>query len=171
MAGGYRHEDLSSCSVYTEAELMSWSEKIMYGNLHSAIVKSLTLGVCNNQGTCPVASETPAYNLNNLLTTEGQLADELNPMKKVTNWIEKNTGYICIIDLLAIGLKFLINCANIGVTMVQEGAAGVLALLYVVWCQTRIHSKRIIRKGRRKRRAEDPSEDHLLNKINEDKKL
>ena len=68
----------------------------MYGNLHSAIVKSLTLGVYNHQGTCPIASETPAYNLNNLLTTEGQLEDEFNPMKKVTNWIEKNTGYICI---------------------------------------------------------------------------
>ena len=67
----YHHEDLSSGGVYTEEELKSWSEKIMYGNLHSAIVKSLTLGVCNNQGTCPVASETPAYNLNNLLTTEG----------------------------------------------------------------------------------------------------
>ena len=162
MAPGYHHEDLSSGGIYTEAELKSWSEKIMFNNLRSAIVKSLTLGVCNNQGTCPVASETPAYNLNNLLTTEGQLADELNPMKEVTNWIEKNTGYICIVDLLAIGFKFLISCASIKVTIVQEGAAGVLALLYVVWCQTRIHSERIIRKGRRKRQAED----HPLNKIN-----
>ena len=143
----------------------------MYGDLHSAIVKSLTLGVCNNQGTCPVTSDTPAYNLQNLLTSEGQLADELNPIKKVTNWIEKNTGYLCIIDLLVIGLKFLINCVNIGVTMMQQGAAGVLALLYVVWCQTRIHSERIIRKGRRKRRTEDRSEDHPLNEINEEEKL
>ena len=140
----------------------------MYGDLHSAIVKSLTLGVCNNQGTCPVTSDTPAYNLQNLLTSEGQLADELNPIKKVTNWIEKNTGYLCIIDLLVIGLKFLINCVNIGVAMMQQGAAGVLALLYVVWCQTRIHSERIIRKGRRKRRNEDRSEDHPLNEINEE---
>ena len=92
-------------------------------------------------------------------------------MKKVTNWIEKNTGYLCIIDLLIIGLKFLINCVNIGVTMMQQGAAGVLALLYVVWCQTRIHSERIIRKGRRKRRTEDRSEDYPLNEINEEEKL
>ena len=88
-------------------------------------------------------------------------------MKKVTNWIEKNTGYICIVDLLAIGFKFLISCASIGVTMVQEGAAGVLAVLYVVWCQTRIYSERIIRKGRCKHRAEDLP----LNEINEDEKL
>ena len=53
----------------------------------------------------------------------------------------------------------------------QQGAAGVPALLYVVWCQTRIHSERIIRKGQRKRRTADRSEEHPLNEINEEEKL
>ena len=61
-------------------------------------------------------------------------------MKKVTNWVEKNTGYICIVNLLAMGLKFLIFCVSVGVTMLQEGAAGLLAILYVFWCQSKINS-------------------------------
>ena len=84
MAPGYRHEDLATGGIYTEAEMKSWAEKIMYGDLNSAIMKSLMLGICHNDGTCPVASETPAYNLNNLLTTEGleHLADDINPLKR-----------------------------------------------------------------------------------------
>ena len=48
MAPGYHHEDLATGGIYTEAEMKSWAEKIMYGDLHSAIVKSLTLGICHN---------------------------------------------------------------------------------------------------------------------------
>ena len=93
MAPGYRHEDLATGGIYTEAEMKSWAKKIMYSDLHSAIVKSLTLGICHNEGTCPVASETPAYNLNNLLMTEGleHLTDEFNPVKKAKDWIKDNT--------------------------------------------------------------------------------
>ena len=47
------------------------------------------------------------------------MAEEFNPMRKVTN---------CVVNLLVIGLKFLAFCASIGATLIQEGAAGVLAI-------------------------------------------
>ena len=118
------------------------------------MIPYITLSIHDSQSTCPVASETLAYNLNNLLTTEGHLQYEFNPMKKVTNWVEKNTGYICIANLFAMGLKFLIFYVSVGVTMIQEGAAGVSAILYVFWCQSKINSKCIIQKGQRKHKAE-----------------
>ena len=92
----------------------------MYGDLHSAIIKSLTLGVCNNQGTYPVASESPAYNLNNLLTNEQHLADNFNPVKKMTNWIEENTVWFCLANLIVMGFKFIIFWASVTVTMLQK---------------------------------------------------
>ena len=152
MAPGYRHEDLATGGIYTEAEMKSWAEKIMYGDLHSAIVNSLTLGICHNDGTCPVASETPAYNLKNLITAEGleHLADDINPLKKVKEWIKDNTVWICLLDLVFMGIRFLVFWASVGSTMLQEGIAGVIAAFYVLCCSSKISSERIIRKGRRK---------------------
>ena len=160
MSPGYPHVDLATGGIYTEAELKLWSEKIMYGDLHSAILKSLTLGVCHNQGTCPVASETPAYNLNNLLATEGleHLTDNFNPVKKVTDWIKENTMWICFLctlNLIFMGPRFIISWVNVGVTIIREGVAGVLGVFCVFWYSAQISSKRIIRKGRRKRKTED----------------
>ena len=52
LAPGFKHEDLSVGGIYTSAELDSWREHIAYGDLHSAIVKTLTMGVCVRAGSC-----------------------------------------------------------------------------------------------------------------------
>ena len=52
LAPGFKHEDLSVGGIYTSAELDSWREHIAYGDLHSAIVKTLTMGVCVEAGLC-----------------------------------------------------------------------------------------------------------------------
>ena len=69
------------------------------------------------------------------------------------------------------GLKLLAFGTGIGVALIQEGAAGVLAIWYFLWCQSKINSQSITRKGQRKRRTEACSEDHPLNEINEEEKL
>ena len=83
--------------------------------------------------------------------------------------MHKVTKYV--ISLLAIGLKLLAFGVGIGVTLIQGGATGVLAIWYFLWCQSKVNSQSIIRKGQRKRRTEACSEDHPLNKINEEEKL
>ena len=90
------------------------------------------------------------------------MTEEPNPMQKIKN---------CIVSLLVIGLKLLAFGASIGATLIQEGATGVLAIWYFLWCQSKINSQSITRKGQRKRRTEDRSEDHPLNEINEEEKL
>ena len=97
------------------------------------------------------------------------LTDNFNPVKKVTDWIKENTMCICllcIINLIFMGPKFIISWASIGVTMLQEGVAGVLAIFYVFCCSSKISSKHILRKGRQKRKTKD----HPLYKINEEHK-
>ena len=43
LSPGYIHEDLSSGGIYTEAELKAWEQKVLYGDLHAAIIKSISL--------------------------------------------------------------------------------------------------------------------------------
>ena len=152
---GYQHEDLSAGGIYTEDELKSWSDKIMYGDLHQAIIKSITLGVCNGQGTCPMSPELPAYNLDNLLNPAQILEGNINPIKHVKDFITDNAVWISIAVLLLEGFKFLIFMSTIMTTLLQEGVSGVLAVLYVLFCSPRITSERVVRKARRKRKAED----------------
>ena len=78
------------------------------------------------------------------------LADNFNPVKKVTDWIKENTVWICLlclINLIFMGPKFIISWASVGVTMLQEGVAGVLAVFSVFWGSSRICSKCILLKG------------------------
>ena len=68
------------------------------------------------------------------VTAKQHLADNLNPVKKMKNFIEENTVWICLANIIVIGFKFITFWASIMVTMMQEGATGVLTVLYVFWC-------------------------------------
>ena len=122
---------------------------------HLAIVKSITFGACNSQGTCLVSLETPAYNLNNILSSGQALTDSINPVKKIQNFIEKNSGWTCAANLLLMGFKFITFWVSVAFTMIQEGAAGVLVVLYIFGCSSKINSERVLQKGQRKQKVED----------------
>ena len=151
----------------------------MYGDLHSAIVKSISLGVCSNEGTCPVAAGTPAYNLNNLLNTEHLINDAgINPIKHIKNFIVENAVWICLVDLLLNCFKFIIFMTSIATILFQEGISGLLAVLYVLFCSAKITSERVVRKARKRKvedyplypvpKAERPMENHPLYPIAEE---
>ena len=124
----YHHED---GRLYTETELRIWDAIVRHSDFRSTMIPYRRMSIRDNQKPYPIASETPTGTFNSLATTEGQMAEELNPMRKVTN---------CIVNLLVIGLKFLAFGASIGATLIQEGAAEVLAIWYFIWCQSQIDS-------------------------------
>ena len=146
MASRPKRRRIEDGRLYTENELRIWDAIVRHSDFLSTMIPYRRMSIRDNQKPYPIASETPTGTFNSLATTEGQMAEELNPMRKVTN---------CIVNLLVIGLKFLAFGASIGATLIQEGAAGVLAIWYFIWCQSKIDSQSIIRRGRHKRRAED----------------
>ena len=162
MASRPKRRRIEDGRLYTENELRILDAIVRHSDFRSNMIPYRRMGIRDNQKPYPITSETPPGTFNSLATTEGQMTEEPNPMQKVTN---------CIVSLLVIGLKLLAFGASIGVTLIQEGAAGVLAIWYFLWCQSKVNSQSIIRKGRRKRRTEDRSEDHPLNEINEEEKL
>ena len=86
------------------------------------------------------------------------LTNNFNPGKMVTDCIKENTMWICFLctlNLIFMGPRFIISWANVGVTIIREGVAGVLGVFCVFWYSAQISSKRIIRKGQRKRKTED----------------
>ena len=162
MASRPKRRRIEDRRLYTENELRIWDAIVRHSDFRSNMIPYRRMGIRDNQKPYPITSETPTGTFDSLASTEGQMTEEPNPMQKVTN---------CIVSLLVIGLKLLAFGASIGATLIQEGAAGVLAIWYFLWCQSKVNSQSIIRKGRRKRRTKDCSEDHLLNEINEEEKL
>ena len=65
----------------------------------------------------------------------------------MTNWIEENIIWIFLTNLMIMGFKLLTIWVSIAVTILQEGVAGVLAILYVFWCSSKMNSECILRKG------------------------
>ena len=157
MASRPKRRRIEDGRLYTENELRIWDAIVRHSDFRWNMIPYRRMGIRDNH---PITSETPPGTFDSLATTEGQ--EEPNPMQKVTN---------CIVSLLVIGLKLLAFGVSIGATLIQEGATGVLAIGYFLWCQSKVNSQSIIRKGRRKRRTEDRSEDHPLNEINEEEKL
>ena len=159
MASRPKRRRIEDGRLYTENELRIWDAIVRHSDFRSNMIPYRRMGIRGNHKPYPITSETPPGTIN---TTGGQMTKEPNPMHKVTK---------CVISLLAIGLKLLAFGVGIGVTLIQGGATGVLAIWFFLWCQSKVNSQSIIRKGQSKRRTEDRSEDHPLNEINEEEKL
>ena len=102
-----KHEDLSHGGLYTEEDTNSWSALIEYSNLHQAITKKITCGVCKNLGECSSqqSSQYPSCNLKKLIdnTVEGS-----NPFVKIDQALTKYGTYISAFVLLIWTIKFFI---------------------------------------------------------------
>ena len=57
------HEDLHTGGLYTEDELESWKKHLELGDIHDAITKKISYGVCAEQGNCDSSPGTPQSNL------------------------------------------------------------------------------------------------------------
>ena len=48
----FQHESLAHGGIYTEEEVKAWESLIEYSKLHIALTRTLTDGVCLNEGKC-----------------------------------------------------------------------------------------------------------------------
>ena len=149
----FEHDDVSQGGIYTQAELDSWKEHVEFGDLHQAITKTLTMGVCAGQGTCSAAQSAPVYNLQNLLASTDAVTS-LNPFKRLSDWIEKSGVYVALLVLIIEGVKAIIFLTSIITTLVQEGVDGFKAIIYILCCGPLHQKDRIKRRGRQFRRHE-----------------
>ena len=151
LSPGFVHEDISTGGIYTSAELTSWKEHLQFGDLHEAITKTITMGICNGQGTCTSQPSTPNYNLENLLNPEN-LEKEMDPFAYITNLVQVYGSWMALLVLVIEGLKAIIFLTSLVTTFIQEGAQGFKALVYIICCGPLHEKDRITRRGRQIRR-------------------
>ena len=127
---------------------------MMFGDLHAAIVKTIMLGVCNRQGTCPTSLKAPDYHLNNLLDPD-HLLETVNPVEYVKSFIVENAVWISLAVIVWETLKMIVFLSSIVTTVLQEGLSRLLAVMYVIICGSHLASEQVMRKGKRRKLKEN----------------
>merc|ERR1712090_7354 len=112
---------------------------------------TITMGICNVQGTCTSQPSTPNYNLENLLNPEN-LEKEMDPFAYITNLVQVYSSWMALLVLVIEGLKAIIFLTSLVTTFIQEGTQGFKALVYIICCGPLHEKDRITRRGRQIRR-------------------
>lgn len=139
MADGIvNHTHVKTNVLYTKQEIENWLDLISFPTYSRAMVNTLTLGQCINDGQCqPGKAEITGlstYSFDSLLT---KMNEELNPWEKFRNWIKENGDIMALIVIVYVILKFLINSTMLIFTLVTEGFAAMLSLFVHLYFSTK----------------------------------
>jgi hypothetical protein len=156
----FQHEDLSSGGLYTDLELKAWKAHLELGDVHDALVKTITYGHCANTGACAPSPGIPQSNLKFLSADAMMLANTWNFASKIDDFIRTTGGYISAVVIIIEAIKCLNFMTAVALTTAKDGVEGVKALIYSLCCHPHNVASRIARRQRRlDRRASSTIED------------
>ena len=143
------HHDYSHGGLYSDQELQEWKHELSFPSYHQALLKSITIGTCLQEGRCPTAEESDiqAYDLNHLIPT---LENELDLISKFKNFLKMWGDLMAFICLVILGIKFMSDLVLISITTLRAGPAAAAALIASLYLYNRSTYQRIIKKHKRK---------------------
>ena len=143
------HHDYSHGGLYSDQELQEWKHELSFPSYHQALLKSITIGTCLQEGRCPTAEESDiqTYDLNHLIPT---LENELDLISKFKNFLKMWGDLMAFICLVILGIKFMSDLVLISITTLRAGPAAAAALIASLYLYNRSTYQRIIKKHKRK---------------------
>ena len=154
------HEDLSTGGIFTPSELEAWRSHIELGDLHDALAKTITYGLCSSQGTCGTSPGIPQSNFRFQAPNIQQLTQVWNPLNKIHDFIQTTGGYIAAIVLVLEMARFASFAIAISMSLARDGLEGVKALAYALCCHHHTTATKLRRRHHRIRnRQKHESED------------
>ena len=133
------HLDLAGGALYTQVELDRWREESNQEDYHQAILKSLSFGICINDGTCQANSQEnpPNYSLDSLIPKVPHISDIFS---KVHDFMLTWGGYMSACVLILESVKIFTFITLLLTTLWTEGVCGFTAICYLVCCS--MHSNK-----------------------------
>ena len=118
--------DLSRGGLYTASEINSWEALLSFPVFQQALLKSISLGSCINEGLCSHVEHQQEYDLSRLVKLEQEFITPWDFIKQLST----RYGGICAILVLIYTIgKLCINAVLIALTAIKEGYQATLALL------------------------------------------
>ena len=141
----FEHEDLSEGGLYTQEELQAWTKHLEQGDIHTAIMKSITYGVCQARGSCEANPDVPTYDLTNL---EG-IITAVGMWSSLEKWIQRWGTWISLTVILVELLHLIVWIVAIIYTITYDGLVGLQAWAYLMCCQPMNTSNTVNRRHHR----------------------
>ena len=93
----FKHEDLSQGGLFTDSELVSWRKHIKLGDLQNAVTKTISYGICADNGNCDVSLGIPANNLLFISSEDDALTNSWNITTKIHTFVRDSGAYLSLI--------------------------------------------------------------------------
>ena len=143
------HEDLSQGGLFTDGELESWRKHIELGDLQNAVTKTISYGICAEDGNCDASPGIPGNNLRFINNEADTLTSSWNITTKIHKFVQDSGAYLSLIVLILELIKFLNFTAAIAFTIAREGIEGCKALVWILCCHPHQAADRVNRRHRR----------------------
>ena len=143
------HKDLSQGGLFTDGELESWRKHIELGDLQNAVTKTISYGICAEDGNCDASPGIPGNNLRFINNEADTLTSSWNITTKIHKFVQDSGAYLSLIVLILELIKFLNFTAAIALTIAREGIEGCKALVWILCCHPHQAADRVNRRHRR----------------------
>lgn len=140
---------VNSVSLYTAAEIAAWRNLLSFPAFSEAIMKSVTMGQCINEGHCTQRENDlpmPRYNLEEL---RNEIADSIDIFSKVRKWIRAQGDVLAFIVICIYIGKLLVHLGLLAATILQYGIAAGISLIIRLYVSSWYSYGRVREQARR----------------------
>ena len=129
------HEDLVGGGLYTSFELTSWRNHLEDRNFGTALMGTLSYGVCVNEGECADSSSTSgSTNFDLTRLNPVNLVENLNIWEKLDQWVKTYSAYLSLVVILIETTKLATMIIIFVTTLIQNGLGGLWSIIFLTCC-------------------------------------
>ena len=143
------HLDVASGGLYTPSEVKAWEHHLESSNFQRSVLHKISNGLWLSDNSLSV--DEPGYTLDNLL-----IPTPLGWFDDLMEKVEKYTAHLCVAVLLIESLKFVSTISMLGMALIREGIAGLVAVLTMLICPAQQTLAKMRRRAKRNRSTSSP---------------
>ena len=148
------HEDLSKGGLYTAKEEEDWERLTSFPSYHEALIKSVTVGVCLQTGSCQQGQmeSVRRFDLGNLSPE----SFDIGIWSSFQRWVREKGDMLAALVLLYVSVKTMTTLVILAWSLMREGPAAMLAVIWISCCGPTASYNKVKRRHRRRQREEVP---------------
>ena len=121
------------------------------------MLTSLSVGACSGStGDCAKGSGIPSYDFD-------QLIPNLDPTQfsvesQIPKMIHEYGDWMALLVLVIWMVQLFLTLATLVITWIQDGPTVVIAMIYTMFCASKIKRDKVLRRKRRRTQGEEPEQ-------------
>ena len=148
----FKHEDIANAAgdtgLYTNEEVQINTDHLHEEEFSEALSRTISYGVLVHQGQI---QDDASYGFDISRLSPLQIANEINLLEKLDNWLKRFGSYISLLVLILEGGKICVSIAMVMYSMAIDGVLGARAICLSLFCGKYVSTQNRLEKARRRR--------------------